>query len=179
MLAVTFTNKAAEEMRARVETLLGADCSQMWVSTFHSLVRPLPAPRGAGDRSVARFRDLRFVRSADGRQAGAEGAAASTTASFSPARRRRASVRPRTGWKGRTRLPRAAGWNRRDEHIAKIYELLRERAEGRAALDFDDLLLKTVELFETVRARSQQLLEQFRFVHGRRVSGHRIARSIC
>src|SRR3954469_16988855 len=37
VLAVTFTNKAAEEMRARVESLLGFDCSRMWVSTFHSL----------------------------------------------------------------------------------------------------------------------------------------------
>src|SRR5579864_4817048 len=37
ILAVTFTNKASEEMRARVETLLGSDCSRMWVSTFHSL----------------------------------------------------------------------------------------------------------------------------------------------
>src|SRR5688572_9581187 len=37
ILAVTFTNKAAEEMRQRVETLLGSDCSRMWLSTFHSL----------------------------------------------------------------------------------------------------------------------------------------------
>src|SRR5678810_671683 len=37
VLAVTFTNKAAEEMRSRVEALLGEDCSRMWVSTFHSL----------------------------------------------------------------------------------------------------------------------------------------------
>src|SRR5438045_5538746 len=37
ILAVTFTNKAAEEMRTRVEALLGEDCSRMWVSTFHSL----------------------------------------------------------------------------------------------------------------------------------------------
>src|SRR4249920_342924 len=37
VLAVTFTNKAAEEMRARVASLLGADVSGMWVSTFHSL----------------------------------------------------------------------------------------------------------------------------------------------
>src|SRR5438132_7889599 len=37
ILAVTFTNKASEEMRARVEALLGSDCSRMWVSTFHSL----------------------------------------------------------------------------------------------------------------------------------------------
>src|SRR5919109_973854 len=37
LLAVTFTNKAAEEMRARVTALLGSDCSKLWVSTFHSL----------------------------------------------------------------------------------------------------------------------------------------------
>src|SRR2546430_8945860 len=37
VLAVTFTNKAAEEMRARVETLLGSDLTGMWVSTFHAL----------------------------------------------------------------------------------------------------------------------------------------------
>src|SRR6266849_255645 len=37
VLAVTFTNKAAEEMRGRVEQLLGADCRDIWLSTFHAL----------------------------------------------------------------------------------------------------------------------------------------------
>ena len=37
ILAVTFTNKAAEEMRTRVEALLNVDCRQMWISTFHAL----------------------------------------------------------------------------------------------------------------------------------------------
>ena len=62
VLAVTFTNKAAEEMRKRVEQLLGEDCRQIWLSTFHSLSRAAAAARGAGDRPVARLRDLRLVR---------------------------------------------------------------------------------------------------------------------
>src|SRR5205809_4717300 len=36
LLAVTFTNKAAREMRGRVESLVGEDAGKMWVGTFHS-----------------------------------------------------------------------------------------------------------------------------------------------
>src|SRR4029078_3666553 len=53
LLAVTFTNKAAEEMRTRVETLLGVDCRGMWISTFHALCARL-LPRVAPDIRLAR-----------------------------------------------------------------------------------------------------------------------------
>ena len=37
ILALTFTNKAAREMVARVEKLVGADANDMWIGTFHSV----------------------------------------------------------------------------------------------------------------------------------------------
>ena len=37
MLAVTFTNKASQEMRERVEGLIGIDAQGVWLSTFHAL----------------------------------------------------------------------------------------------------------------------------------------------
>lgn len=41
IMAVTFTNKAAREMRARIESLMGLDTQQLWVGTFHSLAHRL------------------------------------------------------------------------------------------------------------------------------------------
>ena len=50
----------------------------------------------------------------------------------------------------------AAGWNRRDEQIAKVYAYYLNALKESNALDFDDLLLKTVDLFEQSRARPRR-----------------------
>ena len=57
-----------------------------------------------------------------------------------------------------------AGWNRRDEHIAKIYAYYLNALKESNALDFDDLLLKTVDLFEQSERVRTKYAEQFRFV---------------
>ena len=119
-------------MRARVETLLGADCSRHVGVDVPLALRAPAAPRGAGHRPLARLRHLRLVRPADGRQAGAEGAA--DRRQLRPAARGALAHQParRTGWRARRRSTASAGWNRRDEQIAKIYALLPAARSRRA-----------------------------------------------
>src|SRR4030095_16590027 len=62
ILAVTFTNKAAEEMRTRVEALLHTDCRKMWISTFHALCARLLRREGP---HVGLTRDFVIYDSAD------------------------------------------------------------------------------------------------------------------
>src|SRR5207247_1463307 len=58
----------------------------------------------------------------------------------------------------------AAGWNRRDEQIATVYAHYLQALKESNALDFDDLLLKTVDLFEQSERVRRKYAEQFRVV---------------
>src|SRR5678809_305027 len=57
-----------------------------------------------------------------------------------------------------------ATWNPREQQIAKIYELYTKALKDANALDFDDLLLKTVELFEQSELVRERYSRKFRYV---------------
>src|SRR6185503_5721727 len=61
-------------------------------------------------------------------------------------------------------IAEAAGWNKRDEEISKIYSYYLDVLRSSNALDFDDLLLKTVELVEQAPHVRDKYARQFRFV---------------
>ena len=96
ILAITFTNKAAGEMRERVELLLGAATRAMWVMTFHSRLRADPARRGAAARLHAPVHDLRRGRLAAAGQALPGRARARPEALHAAARSSARSPAPRT-----------------------------------------------------------------------------------
>ena len=150
-------------MRTRVETLLGSRTAGDDVDLdVPRAVRPPAAARGAAHRPVARLRHLRLDRSAHGRQAGAEGA-----------RDRRQRAQPRqvlsriSHAKNRMEGPESfasAAWNPRDEQIGTVYAMYLAALKDANALDFDDLLLKTVELFEKSETVRNRYSEKFRYV---------------
>src|SRR2546427_340349 len=170
ILAVTFTNKAAEEMRERVAALLGSDCSRMWVSTFHSLCARLLRREAP---AIGLSRDFVIYDSADQLSVVKQG--------LKELHIDDSYVQPRAALsrishaKNRMEGPdavaaNAAGWSRpggpggRDEEIAKIYRYYMNALKESNALDFDDLLLKTVELVEQSEKVRTKYAEQFRFV---------------
>src|SRR5713101_8213581 len=120
ILAVTFTNKAAEEMRLRVETLLGSDCSRMWVSTFHALCARLVRREAP---AIGLSRDFVIYDSSDQltvvKQALKDLHIDDSFVQPRAALARISSAKNRMESPGA--LPESATWNRRDEEVAKVY----------------------------------------------------------
>jgi DNA helicase-2/ATP-dependent DNA helicase PcrA len=163
VLAVTFTNKAAEEMRARVEALLGSDLTGMWVSTFHALCarllrREAPAIGLSRDFVIYDSSDQLSVVKQALKQLQIEDSFIQPRAALS----RISSAKNRM--EGPDVMAGSAGWNRRDEQIAKVYAFYLNALKECNALDFDDLLLKTVDVFEQSERVRSKYAEQFRFV---------------
>jgi DNA helicase-2/ATP-dependent DNA helicase PcrA len=163
ILAITFTNKAADEMRKRVATLVGPVAERMWVSTFHAacvriLRREATAVGYQPSFSIYDQADAVRLTGYVVRELGLD------LKKF-PARAVHAAISS-----AKNELLNAAAYAERarrssifERKIAEVYTEYQRRLVAANAMDFDDLLVVTVQLF---RARPDILAQyQERFAH--------------
>ncbi|MBU3840446.1 MAG: DNA helicase PcrA [Candidatus Ruminococcus intestinipullorum] len=163
IMAITFTNKAAEEMRERVDKLVGFGSESVWVSTFHSscvrILRRYIDRLGYDtnftiydtDDQKTMIKDVCKLLQIDTKVykernlMGAISAAKNemiTSEEFEL---------------------RAAG-DYGKQKIAKVYTEYEKQMRANNALDFDDLLVKTVQLFQTQPDVLENYQERFRYI---------------
>ena len=154
LLAITFTNKAAQEMRERVELLLGHSTRGMWVMTFHAACARLlrsEAPR------LGYTRQYTIYDAADSRRLVKR---CIDELGVDPKRFTPAAMQHQIS-DAKNKLRDAEAYRQQvgsffEQTVADVYDLYERDLHRMNAMDFDDLLVRTVnvlELFPEVRAR--------------------------
>lgn len=163
ILAITFTNKAAGEMRERVDRIVSFGAESVWVSTFHSLcVRILRRYIDNldyqtnftiydSDDQKAVVKECLKKLNMDSKQYPERG----IMAEISRAKERFISP---------AEFDREASGNYRKMQIARVYNEYQAKLKQSNALDFDDLLYKTVELFQFHPEILKNYQDRFRYI---------------
>jgi DNA helicase-2/ATP-dependent DNA helicase PcrA len=155
ILAITFTNKAAKEMAGRVERLLGRATRGMWLMTFHAAcarILRVEAERLGYTRQFTIY-DQADARRLTKRCADAVGV---DPKRYTPAALHNQISAAKNRLRSATDLREDAADSQFAEMLADVYELYERDLLRMNAMDFDDLLFRTVnllELFEEVRER--------------------------
>jgi ATP-dependent DNA helicase UvrD/PcrA len=162
ILAITFTNRAANEMRERLDRLLGDMARAIWILTFHAACGRIlrrEAPR-LGYRTTFTIYDqadqVRLVK------------AIVEEEGFDPKRFAPRGIHAEIS-RAKNQLVGPAEYKRRVESfwnqtVADVYERYQQRLHASNAVDFDDLLFLTVEVLERFPEARERWQKAFRYV---------------
>ena len=163
ILAITFTNKAAQEMRERVDKLTGADGMSVWVATFHStcvrILRRYIDRLGYDNRfTIYDSDDQKTLMKEICRKLNIDTKKykeRSLLAQISHAKDE--MITP-------DEMEMTAGGDFNQKKVAQVYREYQAALKSNNALDFDDLLVKTVELFQNCGDVLESYQEKFRYI---------------
>jgi DNA helicase-2/ATP-dependent DNA helicase PcrA len=160
ILAVTFTNKAASEMRQRIEMLIGGETRGLWIGTFHSiaarLLRREAAHTSRRDRSFSIYDEDDSLRALKD---------AMEACGLDPRRWSPKAVRNRiSSAKNALVGPNdyaVAAYDLLSRSVAEVYPEYEKLLARQNAYDFDDLLFECVRLVEGVEEVGERYADRF------------------
>ncbi|MGH2853662.1 MAG: ATP-dependent helicase [Solirubrobacteraceae bacterium] len=162
ILAITFTNKAAKEMRERVERLLGHGTRGMWLMTFHAACARIL--RADAER-LGYTRQFTIYDQADARRLTKR---CMDAVGVDPKRHTPAAIHNQIS-AAKNKLKDAAAYGQAvgspfEEMVSEVYGLYERDLHRMNAMDFDDLLFRTVNLLELFEEARERYASSFRHI---------------
>ncbi len=148
ILSITFTNKAAKEMKERVESLVGEKANEMWISTFHStcvriLRREIDKLGYKSSFTIYDTSDQKTLLKECMKALNINDKDITLQEIMGKIGRAKDNMRTPESYM------REFEHHFREKKIADVYQMYQKRLKENNALDFDDLIFKTVELFKS------------------------------
>ena len=163
ILAITFTNKAAQEMRERVDNIVGFGADRIWVSTFHSacvriLRRHIDRIGYDNNFTIYDTDDQKTVMKGVCKRLNID------TKTYSERSLLNAISSAKNDLVDVREYEVQAVGNYHKQVTAKAYREYQETLKKSNALDFDDILVRTVELFKACPEVLENYQERFRYI---------------
>lgn len=163
ILALTFTNKAAREMKERITNLIGDNAKKLWMGTFHSIFSKILRFEA---KKLGYGTDFTIYDTSDSETVIKQ---ILQELNFDPKEIKPKTIRNKIS-DSKNQLISPDTYQERfvsstlDDITARVYTIYVKRLKDSNAMDFDDLLIKPIELFETHPELLEKYQDRFKYI---------------